>query len=134
MNEKMTTSAHSPCWDRDTREKTITKIASLGDESRDRFLATHSPITNLEKIGVLEKIGEELAFQEIIDFSNKEATIVVKGAPGTGKSHFINWLKLRCDYESHDHKLKNTTVVLIQRRSGSLKDTLEQLIEQLQKL
>jgi hypothetical protein len=133
MNEKMTTSAHSPCWDRDTREKTITKIASLGDESRDRFLATHSPITNLEKIGVLEKIGEELAFQEIIDFSNKEATIVVKGAPGTGKSHFINWLKLRCDYESHDHKLKNTTVVLIQRRSGSLKDTLEQLIEQLPK-
>ena len=133
MNREETNSIHLPCWGRDTREKTITKIASLGDESRDRFLATHSPITNLEKTGVRGKLGEEAAFQEIIDFSNKEATVVVKGAPGTGKSHFINWLKLRCDHARNDENLENTIVVLIQRRSGSLKDTLEQLIEQLPK-
>jgi len=133
MNREETKSIHLPCWGRDTREKTITKIASLGDESRDRFLATHSPITNLEKTGVRGKLGEEAAFQEIIDFSNKEATVVVKGAPGTGKSHFINWLKLRCDHARNDENLENTIVVLIQRRSGSLKDTLEQLIEQLPK-
>ena len=124
-------SVHLPCWERDKREKTITKIASLGEASRDRFLATHSPITNLEKVGLQGKVSEETAFQDIIDFSTKEATIVVKGAPGTGKSHFINWLKLRCDYAQHDDKLSNTTVVLIQRRTGSLKDTLEQLIAQL---
>ena len=132
MNEtNAINSAHLPCWKRDTREKTITKIASLGEDSRDRFLATHSPITNLEKVGPQREVTEETAFQEIIDFSSKEATVVVKGAPGTGKSHFINWLKLRCDYEQHDDELNNTTVVLIQRRTGSLKDTLQQLIAQL---
>ena len=132
MNEtNVINSAHLPCWKRDTREKTITKIASLGEDSRDRFLATHSPITNLEKVGPQREVTEETAFQEIIDFSSKEATVVVKGAPGTGKSHFINWLKLRCDYEQHDDELNNTTVVLIQRRTGSLKDTLQQLIAQL---
>ena len=123
--------AHVPCWSRATRENTITRIASMGDENRDRFLATHSPIKNLQKDSSKEKITENDALSDILDFTTKEATIVVKGAPGTGKSHFINWLKLSCDYERGSETLDDALVVLIQRRTGSLKDTLEQLIEQL---
>jgi hypothetical protein len=56
---------------------------------------------------------------------------VIYGEPGTGKSHLVHWLKLRFDYGKDNGDLGDIVPVLIERRSGSLKDALTQLIEQL---
>jgi len=60
-----------------------------------------------------------------------EVLAVVHGDPGTGKSHLIHWLKLRSEDALKRQELKDLVPVLIQRRSGSLKDALEQMINQL---
>ena len=46
-------------------------------------------------------------------------------------SHLINWLKIKYDNEIENNDLKNVLPVLIKRRNGSLKDALDQLINQL---
>ena len=49
---------------------------------------------------------------------------------GSGKSHLINWIKIKYDNEIENNNLK-CFASLIRRRNGSLKDALDQLIEQL---
>ncbi|MHC2088760.1 hypothetical protein [Methylobacterium sp. CM6244] len=59
--------------------------------------------------------------------------VLVQGGPGTGKSHLVNWLKLRFDAAATTNEagLGTALPVLVQRRSGSLRDALEQVVAQL---
>jgi hypothetical protein len=103
----------------------------MGTESSARFLASHSPIAHV-KVGTSEEtITDGQVFERISRLRARESVVYIHGAPGTGKSHLINWIKLRYDHEIETGQLKHVLPVLIQRRTGSLKDALEQLVQQL---
>lgn len=121
------------CWDVDYADRMLSPISQVGADAIDWFLATHSPIACEDSAGPLTQ--REL-FQQLFASTRPETLVVVKGSQGTGKSQLINWLKLRFDDAAHHEsspgagalRLRN---VLIRRRSGSLKDALEQLVAQL---
>ena len=120
-----------PCWTGDNLDATIRTIAAMGDESASRFLATHAPISNV-RIGDTDRtLTDVKVFEHIIRLTGLENVVLVRGAPGTGKSHLINWVKLRYDHALKTGLLTDVLPVLVRRRTGSLKDALEQLVEQL---
>ena len=121
------------CWDPTYAERMLSPISQVGPHAVDWFLATHSPITSNDRIGHVE---EQKLFADLLAASKPETLVVVKGDPGAGKSQLINWLKLRFDDAiargersgMGDRRLRS---VLIRRESGSLKDALRQLVDQL---
>lgn len=127
---------HKPgdvCWDVGYADRMLSPISQVGADAIDWFLATHSPITCTDGAG---PVAERDLFEQLFASSKPETLLVVKGSQGTGKSQLINWLKLRFD-DAIDQdespgigtfRLRN---VLIRRRSGSLKDALQQLVAQL---
>jgi hypothetical protein len=125
-----TTKLGLPCWHKENVEQAIRPIARTDEEGVDYFLASHSPVGNIRHDRTGEEFNEESLFK-ILFSSKSEVLALVHGDPGTGKSHLIHWLKLRTEDELRRRKIKNTKAVLIQRRTGSLKDALEQMIEQL---
>lgn len=121
------------CWNITYAEKMLSPIAHVGDSSADWFMAIHSPIKCKDNLG---SVSERDIFSKLFATSKPETLYVIKGESGTGKSQLINWLKLAFD----DAKLNGSTpphlspkirAVMIKRRSGSLKDALEQLVSQL---
>lgn len=123
-----------PCWRRATVEARLAPIAQLGDSHADWFLATHSPIQCRTEKGAL--LSEAELFERLYTSAAPEQLVAVKGPPGAGKSQLINWLRLRFEdalsrKEMRHDKARKLRTVLIRRRSGSLKDALVQLVEQL---
>ena len=125
----------SPCWNSDGVAKAIgTTVAAVDRESVPYFLSAHSPFKYVADLrNPRSQIGEEEVFREIFSPSRSEVLAVIKGEPGTGKSHLVHWLKLRTDFasDSGEAGFANVTRVLVQRENGSLKDALRQIIEQL---
>ncbi|RWO54258.1 hypothetical protein [Mesorhizobium sp.] len=120
-----------PCWTDANLEATVRTVAAMGDESASRFLATHAPMSQVH-VGDAERMLTEVAvFEHIARLSARENIVLVHGAPGTGKSHLINWVKLRYDHALEIGHLADVLPVLVRRRTGSLKDALEQLVVQL---
>lgn len=120
-----------PCWTDANLEATIRTVAAMGDESASRFLATHAPITHVRIGDTDTTLSDAKVFERIARLSARENVVLVHGAPGTGKSHLINWVKLRYDHAVDSGELTGVLPVLVRRRTGSLKDALEQLVEQL---
>jgi hypothetical protein len=120
-----------PCWTDANLEATIRTVAAMGDESASRFLATHAPITHVRVGDTDRTLSDAKVFESIARLSARENVVLVHGAPGTGKSHLINWIKLRYDHAVESGELSGVMPVLVRRRTGSLKDALEQLVEQL---
>lgn len=120
-----------PCWTDANLEATVRTVAAMGDESVSRFLATHAPMLQV-RVGDTERtLTDAKVFDGISRLSARENVVLVHGAPGTGKSHLINWVKLRYDHALKIGQLANVLPVLVRRRTGSLKDALEQLVAQL---
>lgn len=119
-----------PCWTSETLEASIRTIAAMGTESAPRFLASHAPIEHIEVSGSGRQTDVAI-FERLIRLRARESVVLVYGAPGTGKSHLINWIKLRYDNALNTRAIENSIPVLIRRRTGSLKDALEQLVQQL---
>lgn len=120
-----------PCWTADSLEATIRTVAAMGTESGPRFLASHAPITHV-RVGDGGQIATDVeVFEKIVALRSRENVVLVHGDPGTGKSHLINWIKLRYDHAIASERMNNVIPVLIRRRTGSLKDALEQLVQQL---
>lgn len=120
-----------PCWTDNTLEATVRTVAAMGDESVHRFLATHSPMSHIRLGDTGETVSDGQVFERIARLSARENVVLVHGAPGTGKSHLINWVKLQYDHALQADTLSKVIPVLVRRRTGSLKDALEQLVEQL---
>jgi hypothetical protein len=120
-----------PCWAPGAVEATIRPIAQVDYESRYRFLACHAPIEHVrnDQTGAAQSDAE--VFDQISSLGARENMVIVWGEPGTGKSHLINWLKLRFDHARAIGVKSDVLPVLIQRRTGSLRDALEQLVSQL---
>lgn len=121
------------CWDQAYVDEMLSPIAQVDEAETDWFLSTHSPITSTDGVG---PVDQNALLSDLLSASKRETLVVLKGDPGTGKSQLINWLKLGFDAaiargirsSVADRSLKS---VLIRRRSGSLKDALQQLVDQL---
>ncbi len=120
-----------PCWTNASLENTIRTVAAMGSDNSARFLATHAPISHI-RLGETDlALTDNDVWERISRLSGRENVVLVQGAPGTGKSHLINWIKLRYDDAVDAGQVVDVLPVLVQRRTGSLKDALEQLVEQL---
>lgn len=120
-----------PCWKHDNVEKAISHIAQVDTARMHYFLASHSPIRFITDARLDTVFPEEDFFKSLFVNPPHEQLVFVKGEPGTGKSHLIGWLNLRCKIALESGELKDIVPVIIQRRSGSLKDALDQLVRQL---
>jgi hypothetical protein len=120
------------CWIADNVGKAIQNTANLTHEGRNYFLASHAPINRIVDDRTKEVLGEAEYFDLIFKSAHRNVQAIVYGEPGTGKSHLIHWLKLRCEEViTSDSQLKDIKCILIERRNGSFKDALEQIVEQL---
>ena len=121
-----------PCWKKENVSRAISSIARLDPAQVCYFLASHSPIQGLrDEKKPHATIDEENLFKDIAKTGQNDIFCLVYGEPGTGKSHLVHWLYLRFLYALESKELKNYIPVLVQRRSGTLKDALEQIIDQL---
>jgi len=132
--EAIPTNPGAPCWTLASVERNLSPTAQLSSARTDWFLATHSPIKCRSTSG--ESYTDSVLFDRLFQSAAHEQLIVIKGPPGAGKSQLINWLRLRFEDalrqdESRPSATSTLRTVLIRRRSGSLKDALEQLVEQL---
>jgi hypothetical protein len=132
--ELMPQAIGNPCWTLASVQSRLSPIAQLSDAKVDWFLATHSPIKCLAQSG--QYLAEGDLFEQLYSSVSPEQLVVIKGPPGAGKSQLINWLRLRFEDalargESRAGGTRKLRTVLIRRRSGSLKDALEQLVTQL---
>lgn len=119
----------SPCWDIDLPDQFISTVARVDASYADSFFASHSPFETIDSNkGDQTEAG---VYEQLFNSKSPERLFVVTGEPGCGKSHFINWLKLRLDDALARGEKEKIKSVMIKRRSGSLRDALEQLIEQL---
>jgi hypothetical protein len=114
------------CWQPERIGIVINKEALSVD--RANFLATHVPLQQItyEKSprhiasASEHELLEELCRQADAD---EHTFAVIRGAPGTGKSHLIRWLKERYAVERPHER-----VLLIERANSSLRGTLQQII------
>src|SRR4051812_46452685 len=86
-----------PCWDTSNISLAITSTAKVDAAQKDYFLASHTPIEGITNDNTKEKYTEETFFEELFKDSHGNVLSIVHGDPGTGKSHLIQWLKLRCE-------------------------------------
>src|SRR5262249_27437667 len=120
------------CWNTDNLRKAISLQAKVDRKQSHYFLACHSPVSRIRDDRLKQELSEEELYQRIMRRrTHRDFLGLIHGEAGTGKSHLIHWLKLRSDYDLDAGILKDVVPVLIRRRTGSLKDALEQLIEQL---
>jgi ABC-type ATPase with predicted acetyltransferase domain len=119
------------CW----KEERIGEVINREAVSVDRaiFMATHAPfrsITYLKSPHQIKSTSEADLLNELLTCASKDqhAFVVVQGAPGTGKSHLIRWLKERYDAEMKQTGQKEQ-VLLIERAQNSLIGTLLQIID-----
>jgi len=120
-----------PCWEQKRISEVINREAVEMDEAS--FLATHTPLLDLRyenneyEMRDVSENGLLFELQERAD-SDRHSFVVLKGVPGTGKSHLIRWLKehyARYSAENGDTE----KVLLIKRTNSSLSNTLRQIIE-----
>src|SRR5689334_22401394 len=89
-----------PCWEMPAIDRAITSTAQVLEQRAHYFLASHAPIKHIrpEKGAGDKELDEETLFQALLNQDREEILAVVSGEPGTGKSHLIHWLKLRCQH------------------------------------
>ena len=115
------------CWEEARIGQVINKEALTID--RAEFLATHTPFRkiaySISPRGI-PNTDEDTFLRELIERTrgNQHTFALVKGMPGTGKSHLIRWLK-----ERYQQEHSQDSVLLLERARTSLKGVLMQIIE-----
>ena len=114
------------CWKPDRIGAVINKEAL--SVNRADFLATHVPMRQIayeRAPRALTSASEDDLLAELHHQAetDQHTFVVIKGAPGTGKSHLIRWLK-----ERYAAERPQDAVLLIERANTSLRGTLQQII------
>lgn len=115
------------CWEPERIGIVINKEALAMD--RATFLATHVPMRRIAYERSPQQIKEASERTLLAELNNQATTdqhvfAVIKGIPGTGKSHLIRWLK-----EQYALAHPNDAVLLIARANTSLRSTIQQIID-----
>ena len=107
------------------------------------FMATHMPFSSLEffRGGYYEKgkmpapsqlMSEDEVFEQLIyNPDDKDRMVIVRGNPGTGKSHLIRYLKGK--FEKSPSTVYNPAteqLVFLRRLNNSVRGAFSQLLEQ----
>lgn len=107
--------------------KTDATVVELQD-----FMATHVPFKRLKyyNSGIEtingKELGEEEFFYEFIENTrDKHNFIVIQGDNGSGKSHFIKWIKNKIESEE---VFPEDVVIFLERSQNTLQGTINQLI------
>lgn len=125
-------SSAQACWTADQVGRAIQNTANLSAADNHYFLASHAPIRRIVDERTRQEVTDAEYFDLIFRSAHRNVQAIVYGEPGSGKSHLIHWLKLRCDEAVRTSEdLRDVRCVLIERRNGSLKDALAQIVEQL---
>ncbi|MFL5627812.1 MAG: hypothetical protein ACJ788_19705, partial [Ktedonobacteraceae bacterium] len=116
------------CWHPDRIGQVINKEAASVDKAT--FLATHMPMNTLiyeKEPQKIDDTSEQGLLRELRQAEDEDRHVfaVIQGAPGTGKSHLIRWLKERYAVEEGEQ----TSVLFIERAQGTLSGTLDQIIK-----
>jgi hypothetical protein len=120
------------CWAADRVGRAIQNTANLSAADNHYFLASHAPIRRIVDERTKQEVTDAEYFDLVFRSAHRNVQAIVYGEPGSGKSHLIHWLKLRCDDAIRTSEdLRDVRCVLIERRNGSLKDALAQIVEQL---
>lgn len=120
------------CWAADRVGRAIQNTANLSAADNHYFLASHAPIRRIVDERTKDEVTDAQYFDLVFRSAHRNVQAIVYGEPGSGKSHLIHWLKLRCDEAVRTSEdLRDVRCVLIERRNGSLKDALAQIVEQL---
>lgn len=113
------------------RTEEVIKKSAIGSNLND-FLITHVPFKELKYCpsgvddNITEKYSEEQLFNEyILSNRHKHNFLIVQGSNGSGKSHFIRWLKYKYDTDLKDD---SEISILIERNYNTLQGTIEQLL------
>lgn len=115
------------CW-RPNRIGAVINKEALSVDRAD-FLATHVPMRHIayeRSPRAVASASEEDLLEELHHQADagQHTFVVVKGIPGTGKSHLIRWLKERYAVDR-----PSDAVLLIERANTSLRGTLQQIIQ-----
>ena len=114
------------------RMKDVLRVDSINSTLGD-LLATHVPFRRMTVTsghGALERvteISEEQVFQTYFDEGSRldqHQFMIVEGASGAGKSHFIRWI----DAKLRSPERPDEVILLIRRSDNTLKGTLRQLL------
>lgn len=120
------------CWTAAQVGRAIQNTANLSAADNHYFLASHAPIRRIVDERTKQEVTDAQYFDLVFRSAHRNVQAIVYGEPGSGKSHLIHWLKLRCDEAVRtSEELRDIRCVLIERRNGSLKDALTQIVEQL---
>jgi hypothetical protein len=120
------------CWKPENVNRALTNTANLAQSDNHYFLASHAPFRRIRNDRTKNDVTENEFFDALFRSSHRNVQAIIHGEPGSGKSHLIHWLKLRCEDEIETGgDLSDLRCVLIERRNGSLKDALQQMIDQL---
>lgn len=120
------------CWTHEGVNRALSNTANLLESENHYFLASHAPFRRIRNDRSKNDLTEGGLFEALFGSSHRNVQAIIHGEPGCGKSHLIHWLKLRCEDEvATGGPLSDLRCVLIERRNGSLKDALQQMIDQL---
>lgn len=120
------------CWTSEQVGRAIQNTENLSSADNHYFLASHAPIRRIVDERSKQEFTEAEYFDLVFRSAHRNVQAIVYGEPGTGKSHLIHWLKLRCDDAVRTSEdFRDVQSVLIERRNGSLKGALVQIVEQL---
>src|SRR5688572_14902148 len=118
-----------PCWTADAHDRAVgTGIARVSLALEPLFVATHAPFGLMKDEKSGGSLDEYELYRRLFGITPSNAFAVVYGDPGTGKSHLIRWLHLQCETARQRGEWSDVVAVLIQRRTGSLKDALQQIV------
>lgn len=101
--------------------------------AKDNFLATHTPFTKLEfvKSGIIDNrrkhmSEEDFLEKQVLEARNDHQFLIVQGHNGSGKSHFIRWIKERYESEVTEDE---EAILFISRWQSTLRGALEQITD-----
>lgn len=114
------------------RRDDILKVDSINSTDAD-FMATHVPFKSIcVKKNLTADQREHYSEDEVYSFFfgdleayNRHQLIIVEGASGSGKSHFIRWINAKLQSFVEEGK---DVVLLIRRSDNTLKGTIKQLL------
>lgn len=107
--------------------KTNALVANIDD-----FLVTHVPFKQLKYCesgivdnGITNYTEEEIFNKFVLEHKERHNFVIVQGDNGSGKSHFIRWLKYKYDNENRDN---SEVSIIIERENNTLQTTIKQLL------